>query len=58
MSRSCPIGIIPVHLLVAAGCEASGHSSAQPHDVPRDQPLILVANQQVVPSPQPEVRVL
>jgi hypothetical protein len=53
VSRSDPIRINSVHLLVAAGCEASGHSSAQPHDVTRDQPLILVANQQVVLSPQP-----
>jgi len=38
--------------------EASGHISAEPHYVPREQALILAANQQRVLGPQAEVRVL
>ena len=73
LSRSCPIRIISVHLLVAAGFRAAvaagqllrvlfldreGHISAEPHYVPREQDLILAANQQRVRGPQAEVRVL
>ena len=59
LSRSCPIRIISVHLLVAPGfreavaagqllrvlfLDREGHISAQPHYVPREQALILAAN--------------
>ena len=63
--RHCPIRIISVHLLDAAGqllrvlfLDREGHISAQPHYVPREQALILAANQQRVLGPQAEVRVL
>jgi hypothetical protein len=39
-------------------CEASGQISAQPHDVPRAEALILASNQQIVLAPQAAVRVL
>jgi len=62
---SCPIRIISVHLLGAAGqllrvlfLDREGHISAQPHYVPRDEALILAANQQRVLGPQAAVRVL
>ena len=65
LSRSCPIRIISVYLLDAAGqllrvlfLDREGHISAQPHYVPREQALILAANQQRVLGPQAEVRVL
>jgi hypothetical protein len=73
LSRSCPIRIISVHLLVATGfreavaagqllrvifLDREGHISAKPHYVPREQALILAANQQRVLGPQAEVRVL
>jgi hypothetical protein len=65
LSRSCPIRIISVHLLDAAGqllrvlfLDREGHISAQPHYVPREQALILASNQQRVLGPQAEVRVL
>ncbi|MCP9860265.1 MULTISPECIES: hypothetical protein [unclassified Cyanobium] len=65
LSRSCPIRIISVHLLDAAGqllrvlfLDREGHISAEPHYVPREQALILAANQQRVLGPQAEVRVL
>ncbi|HHG2225187.1 hypothetical protein [Synechococcus sp. WH 5701] len=65
LSRSCPIRIISVHLLDAAGqllrvlfLDREGNISAQPHYVPREQALILAANQQRVLGPQAEVRVL
>ncbi len=64
-SRSCPIRIISVHLLDAAGqllrvlfLDREGHISAEPQYVPREQALILAANQQRVLGPQAEVRVL
>ena len=57
-SRSCPIRIISVHLLDAAGqllrvlfLDREGHISAQPHDLPREQALIKGANQQLVHGP-------
>ena len=62
---ACPIRIISVHLLDAAGqllrvlfLDREGHISAQPHYVPREQALILASNQQRVLGPQAEVRVL
>jgi hypothetical protein len=65
LSRSCPIRIIWVHLLVAPGqllrvlfLDREGHISAEPHYVPREEALILAANQQRVLGPQAEVRVL
>ena len=64
-SRSCPIRIISVHLLDAAGqllrvlfLDREGHISAEPHYVPREQALILAATQQRVRGPPAEVRVL
>ena len=63
--RQCPVGVISVQLLDAAGqllrvlfLDREGHISAQPHYVPREQALILAANQQRVLGPQAEVRVL
>ena len=65
LSRTCPIRIISVHLLGAAGellrvlfLDREGHISAEPHYVPRDEALILASNQQRVLGPQAEVRVL
>ena len=73
LSRSCPIRIISVHLLVAEGFRAAvaagqllrvlfldreGHTSAEPHYVPRAEALILASNQQIVLGPQAAVRVL
>ena len=65
LSRTCPIRIISVHLLDAAGrllrvlfLDREGHISVQPHFVPREEALILAANQQRVLGPQAEVRVL
>jgi hypothetical protein len=73
LSRSCPIRIISVHLLVAEGFRAAvaagqllrvlfldreGHISAKPHYVPRAEALILASNQQIVLGPQAQVRVL
>jgi hypothetical protein len=72
-SRSCPIRIISVHLLVAPGFREAvaagqllrvlflnrkGHISPQPHDMRCEQDLILAANQQRVLGPQAEVRML
>ena len=63
--RHCPIRIISVHLLDAAGqllrvlfLDREGHISAQPHYVPREQALILAANQQRVLGSQARVQVL
>ena len=65
LSRSCPIRIISVHLLDAAGrllrvlfLDREGHISAQPHYVPREKAFILASNQQRVLSSQAEVRML
>ncbi len=65
LSRTCPIRIISVHLLGAAGellrvlfLDREGHISAMPHYVPRDEALILASNQQRVLGAQAEVRVL
>jgi hypothetical protein len=65
LSRSCPIRIISVHPLDAAGqllrvlfLDREGHICAQPHYVPREQALILASNQQRVLGHQAEVRVL
>ena len=51
LSRTCPIRIVSVHLLDAAGrllrvlfLDREGHISAEPHYVPREQALILAAN--------------
>ena len=67
LSRSCPIRIISVHLLVAPGfreavaagqllgvlfLDREGHISAKPHYVPREQALILAANHQIVLGPR------
>ena len=64
-SRACSIRIVSVHLLDAAGrllrvlfLEREGHISAEPHYVPRDEALILAANQQRVLGAQARVQVL
>ena len=63
--RHCPIRIISVHLLDAAGqllrvlfLDRDGHISAQPHFLPREEALILAANQQRVLGSQARVQVL
>ena len=63
--RACPIRIISVHLLDAAGqllrvlfLDREGHISAQPHYLPRAEALILASNQQRVLGPQARVHVL
>ena len=65
LSCSCSIRIISVHLLDAAGqllrvlfLDRESHISTEPHYVPRDQALILAANQQRVLGRQNEVRML
>ena len=65
LCRACPIRIISVHLLGAAGellrvlfLDREGHISAEPHYVPRDEALILAANQQRVLGSQARVQVL
>ena len=65
ISRSCPIRIVSVYLLDAAGrllrvlfLDREGHICAEPHYVPREEALILASNQQRVLGPQAEVRVL
>ena len=65
LSRTCPIRIVSVHLLGAAGellrvlfLDREGHISAEPHYVPRDEALILAANQQRVLGAQGWVQVL
>ncbi|QPN56590.1 hypothetical protein I1E95_16305 [Synechococcus sp. CBW1107] len=61
----CPIRIVSVHLLDAAGqllrvlfLDREGHISPQPHYVPRTEALILASNQQIVLGTQAQVRVL
>ncbi len=61
----CPIRVVSVHLLGAAGdllrvlfLDREGHLTSQPHFVPREEALILAANQQIVLGPQASVRVL
>ena len=63
--RSCSICIVSVHLLDAAGrllrvlfLDREGHISAEPHYVPREEALILAANQQRVLGSQARVQVL
>ena len=63
--RHCPIRIISVHLLDAAGqllrvlfLDREGHITGQPHFVPRAEALILEANQQRVLGAQARVQVL
>jgi len=53
LSRSCPIRIISVHLLGAAGqllrvlfLDRERHIIAQPHSVPCEEALIVATNQQ------------
>ena len=61
----CPIRIVSVHLLDAAGqllrvlfLDREGHISAQPHYVPRAEALILASNQQIVLGSLALVRVI
>ena len=63
--RACPIRIISVHLLDAAGqllrvlfLDRVGYITSQPHYVLREKALILASNQQRVLGTQAEVRVL
>ena len=63
--RQCPIRIISVHLLDAAGqllrvlfLDREGHISSQPHYLPREEALVLAANQQRVLGSQARVQVL
>jgi len=63
--RACPIRIVSVHLLDAAGqllrvlfLDREGHICAQPHYVSRAQALILASNQQRVLGAQGRVQVL
>jgi hypothetical protein len=63
--QQCPIRIISVQLLDAAGqllrvlfLDREGHISSQPHYVPREEALILAANQQRVLGSQARVHVL
>jgi len=63
--RHCPIRIISVQLLDAAGqllrvlfLDREGHISSQPHYLPREQALILAANQQRMLGSQARVQVL
>jgi hypothetical protein len=65
LSHSCPIRIISVHLLDAAGhllrvlfLDREGHITAQPHYLPREKALILAANRQRVLGAQGRVQVL
>ena len=65
MKKKENIRIISVHLLDAAGrllrvlfLDREGHICAQPHYMPREEALILAANQQLVLGPQAEVQVL
>jgi hypothetical protein len=65
LSSTCPIRIISVHLLDTAGrllrvlfLDREGHISAEPHYLPRDEALILAANQQRVLGSQARVQVL
>ena len=61
----CPIRIVSVHLLDAAGqllrvlfLDREGQITSMPHYVPRAEALILASNQQIVLGPQAQVRVL
>jgi hypothetical protein len=65
LCSTCPIRIVSVHLLDAAGrllrvlfLDREGHISAEPHYVPREEALILASNQQRVLGPQARVQVL
>jgi hypothetical protein len=63
--RQCPVGVISVQLLDAAGqllrvlfLDREGHISGQPHLLPREEALILAANQRRVLGAQALVQVL
>jgi hypothetical protein len=65
LSRSCPIRIISVHLLDAAGhllrvlfLDREGHICPEPHYLPREKALSLAANQRRVLGAQAQVQVL
>jgi hypothetical protein len=65
VEQQCPIRIISLHLLDAAGqllrvlfLDREGHISAQPHYLPREEARILAANQQRVLGSQARVQVL
>jgi hypothetical protein len=65
LNRVCPIRIVSVHPLGGAGrllrvlfLEREGHFNAQPHYLPREEALILAANQQRVLGIQARVQVL
>ena len=61
----CPIRIVSVHLLDAAGkllrvlfFDREGQITSLPHFVPQEEALILTSNQQIVLGSQAQVRVL
>ena len=65
VEQHCPIRIISVQLLDAAGqllrvlfLDREGHISSQPHYLPREEALILAANQQRMLGSQARVQVL
>jgi len=65
VEQQCPIRIISVQLLDAAGrllrvlfLDQEGHISSQPHYLPREEALILAANQQRMLGSQARVQVL
>ena len=65
VEQQCPIRIVSVHLLDAAGrllrvlfLDRDGHISSQPHYLPREEALVLAANQQRVLGSQARVQVL
>jgi hypothetical protein len=65
LGRTCPIRIVSVHLLDAAGrllrvlfLDRAGHISAEPHYVPREEALILASNHLRVLGSQARVQVL
>jgi hypothetical protein len=65
IERQCPIRVVSVHLLGAAGqllrvlfLDREGHISGQPHPMARPEALILAANQQRILGSQARVQVL
>jgi hypothetical protein len=61
----CPLRIVAVHLLSAAGdrlrvlfLDREGHYSSRPHPMPRGEALILASNQRIVLGSQAAVQVL
>lgn len=62
--QSCPIRVVAVHLLDAAGqllrilfLDQSGRICSEPHYMPQPVALTLAANERQILGPQAEVRV-